>query len=144
MKIQSTYKRNVRWRGGSREIVIPKLLLQQLALGKYYYLNIWINQKWHIEISNGEKPYNHVNGTVLHRQIYSHGGSEAFTISHEIVETMETQTGEELNQVEIFRNKHGNIEFKPIKNTGRKIKQNKRLKISSNLNSYPSVYYLRR
>lgn len=144
MKVRDVYHRTVRWREGTREIVIPKPLFSHLVLGRYYYLNVWINQKWNIEISNGEKPYNNVNGTVLHRQVHTHGGSVAFTIPHEVVETIETHASEELGSVEIFKNEYGNIEFKPMRDTGKKIKDaNKRLKISYNMGNSAWAHYLR-
>jgi antitoxin component of MazEF toxin-antitoxin module len=112
MKPKEVYRRKIRQRGGSREIIIPKPLFHELALGRRNIINIWLSQKWSIEISDARKPINHINGIVLNSRIYRHTNSYALRIPQDALETLEAQLGQ-VDDIEIFKNEHGNIEFKP-------------------------------
>ncbi len=114
------FTRKVRYRGGTREIVVPPALLFNVKSsdkGKKQLgpILIWINKHWNLEISGFPVPYKQINGIALEHNVHRHGGSWAFSIPIPVSEMLEgIHKKKNFETMEISVNKNGNLEYRPI------------------------------
>ncbi len=114
------FKRKVRFRGGTMEIVVPPPLLDYVKTTKNRKKRLgpilmWINKHWVLEVAGFPVPYDQINGIALEHNIHPHGGSWAFSIPVPISDMLEgIYRIKTLGKMEISVNKNGHLEYEPI------------------------------
>lgn len=101
------------------EIVVPPTLVKNLIRNensdKNKYILMWLDKRWNLIISGLPVSYEHVNGIVLEKQLYRHGGSWEFSIPNDVGKAMIAKRNmKSIKQIKISSNALGHLIYSPL------------------------------
>jgi len=76
---------------------------------------MWLDKRWNLIVSGLPVSYEHVNGIVLEKQLYKHGGSWEFSIPIDVRKVMIAKRNmKNIKQIKISSNALGHLIYSPL------------------------------